>query len=1020
MQSKLVEKGLGKSNEDYWELFDNALDVIVTFDLKGKIVNINKAIKEYGFTRDEIISKNILEFISKKYMSTVLADLVKLRRGEFVTSEVEILTPKGNKIVEYRSNPMRIGEKIIGAQAILRDITERRQLEKSLKESEERFRAIFEGAKDGILVADMQTKKFIFGNDMMCRMLDSRKEEIKNLGVAEIHPKKDVPFVLDQFEKLAKREIKVANNIPVKMRDGRVFYADIAPSFFRLAGKTYMAGFFRDITERKQVEEALGESEEKYRTQFEEAMDAIFLADAETGIIIDCNRAATKLVDREKLELIGKHQRILHPSEQIEEEFSRTFKQHLKEKMGQILETQVITKNGEIKDVAIKANVFKLGDKKIIQGLFRDITDRKRMEEELTHERDLLQVLMDNVPDRIYFKDANSCFTRVNRASAERMGFKNPAEAIGKTDFDFYRPEFARETYEDEQKIIKRGKPLINKIEKSTEKTGRIRWSSVTKMPIKDKDGHVVGIVGISRDITTFKQMEEELTHERDLLQALMDNIPDLIYYKDPSSKFTRINKAHTAFLGLKDSKEAVGKTDFDFFTPEHSKDAYKDEQEIVKTGIPVINKVEKIRRADGQFRWVSATKVPIKDQNSQVTGLVGISRDITERKQIEEKMEYERDLFNALMDNMPDAIYFKDVESRFIRVSRISCPGLGIKRPEEAVGMTDFDFAPEELAKQFYADDQMVMNSGKPIIGKEEVMVSKVGKTWYSATKVPIRNKEGKVIGLVGISRDISKIKEVEEELKLYSDHLEELVMEKTKQLKQAEHLATIGETAAMVGHDLRNPLQGIINILYLMKQMHENAPPSFEVKSGTINFDHMLGALEQQVEYMNKIVSDLQDYARPLQLELMMTNLSNLVNEALSAINVPENINVIVKIENRITLILDCMLIKRVFTNLILNAIQAMPNGGELTIKSVINNDNVTISFQDTGIGIPIENMPKLFKPLFTTKSKGQGFGLAVCKRIIEAHNGSIIVCSEVNKGSIFSVNIPQKQEYGSTHSE
>jgi len=162
-----------------------------------------------------------------------------------------------------------------------------------------------------------------------------------------------------------------------------------------------------------------------------------------------------------------------------------------------------------------------------------------------------------------------------------------------------------------------------------------------------------------------------------------------------------------------------------------------------------------------------------------------------------------------------------------------------------------------------------------------------------------------------------------------------------------------------------------------------------------------------------MNKIVSDLQDYAKPIKPELAMTDLRELVYETLSALEVPANIKVSVKAKEHLELLIDPALIKRMFTNLILNALQAMPNGGELTIKASIKEESVSISFQDTGIGIPEENLPKLFKPLFTTKSKGQGFGLAVCKRIVEAHEGNITVCSEVGKGSTFTVNIPLKHE-------
>jgi len=152
---------------------------------------------------------------------------------------------------------------------------------------------------------------------------------------------------------------------PLKNRDGTISKLEI----------------FRDITERKQMEEALKESEEKYRKLFEEIADPIFVADPETGILIDCNYAALELVGRKRSELIGKHQKILHPPEEIEGGYSKSFKEHISKQDGRVLEEQVITKKGEIKEVAIRANVIEVEGKKQIQGMFRDITERKQAEE---------------------------------------------------------------------------------------------------------------------------------------------------------------------------------------------------------------------------------------------------------------------------------------------------------------------------------------------------------------------------------------------------------------------------------------------------------------------------------------------------------------------------------------------------------------------------------------------------------------------------------------------------------------
>ncbi len=180
-------------------------------------------------------------------------------------------------------------------------------------------------------------------------------------------------------------EGKLDTQIEIKTKDE---IGDLALSFNEMAENlrkttTSIDNLNREIDVRRRVEEALRKAEEKYRTQFEGALDAIFIADAETGIITDCNPAGTKLVGREKSELIGQNQQTLHPKKEIEGKFTKSFKEHLKEKQGQTLETQVVTKNGEIRDVAIKANLLEIRGKTLLQGIFRDITERKKAEQAL-------------------------------------------------------------------------------------------------------------------------------------------------------------------------------------------------------------------------------------------------------------------------------------------------------------------------------------------------------------------------------------------------------------------------------------------------------------------------------------------------------------------------------------------------------------------------------------------------------------------------------------------------------------
>ncbi len=280
----------------------------------------------------------------------------------------------------------------------------------------------------------------------------------------------------------------------------------------------------------------------------------------------------------------------------------------------------------------------------------------------------------------------------------------------------------------------------------------------------------------------------------------------------------------------------------------------------------------------------------------------------------------------------------------------------------------------------------------------------------WYDLLFIPYHNDKVAVV-----FTDITERMEAEEalrqaqcELQDYAHNLERLVEERTKQLQDKERLATIGATAGMVGHDIRNPLQAIAGDIYLAKTELDGLPNNQAKEAITEN----LSSIEENIYYINKIVADLQDFARPLEPIFSQVELEPLIKAALGSKVMPKNIQTSYHIDNSVsTICTDLDLFKRILNNLGINAIQAMPKGGKVTVTVAKHQNNVAISIQDTGEGIPEEVKPKLFKPMVTTKSKGQGFGLAVVKRLTEVLGGTIILESEVGKGTKVTIELPLK---------
>ena len=387
-----------------------------------------------------------------------------------------------------------------------------------------------------------------------------------------------------------------------------------------------------------------------------------------------------------------------------------------------------------------------------------------------------------------------------------------------------------------------------------------------------------------------------------------------------------------------------------------------------------------------------------LKEYSEQMEALV--NKKVQEIQESEEK-------FRTIITCAKDAIIAADSEGKIVYWNPAAERILGFTQ-EDAIGRNVLTLLINPQHNDFNQIFLRVIRNKQLIQGQpiEITVLRKDGTKLPAELSVGLMKINNKHC-LMGIVRDISERKKAEERIQEYANILEEKVAERTRQLEEtnkrlvkAERFAAIGELAGMIGHDLRNPLTGIKNAAYYLKTKHNSCSEE--------NRKKMFDAIENAIAHADKIINDLQEYSRDMQLELVKRSPKSILKEALIMIQVPPRVKILDGASEE-SISVDNVKMVRVFINLIQNAIDAMPEGGTLQIKSTQADENTEISFTDNGSGIPEETLAKLFTPLVTTKAKGMGFGLAICKRILEVHKGKITIKSVVGKGTTVSVIIP-----------
>jgi len=615
-------------------------------------------------------------------------------------------------------------------------------------------------------------------------------------------------------------------------------------------------------------------------------------------------------------------------------------------------------------------------------------TKHKKVEEVLQEAEKRYRSILDGMMEGCQIINSDWRYVYVNDAVASH-GRYSKDELLGHTMMDMYPGIEDTEMFAQLRQCMEKRTP--HRMENEfTYPNGAKSWFELSIEPAAE------GILVLSTDITEHKQAEEVLRQSEERYRTILEEMEDGYYEVDLAGNYTFFNDATCRAYGYS-RDEMMGMNYRAYTSEEDAKKVFKAFNQVYRTGKPLDSRSREIFRKDGSRRFLENSASPMRDQEGKIIGFRGVGRDITERKQMEEALRQSEERYRTILEEMEDGYYEVDLAGNFTFFNDAECRQLGYSR-EEMMGMNYRVYTPKEETERVYKAYNQIYRTGESNKGFTFEVVRKDGGTGFGELAAfPLRNQEGKIIGFRGVSRDITERKRMEEERK---------ELEQKAQL--ASRLATVGEMASGIAHEINNPLTGVIGYAQLLLAK-KDLPEDIKKELSIIN---------DGGQRVAGIVSKLLTFARQHKPQRDYVSINDLIANTLDlrAYELKSsNIKVITHLDPELPgTIADGGQLQQVFLNLIVNAETEMKlahGKGKLSVKTERMDNTIRISFKDDGPGIAKENIDKIFNPFFTTREVGEGtgLGLSMCHGIIAEHNGRIYAESKLGKGATFVVELP-----------
>lgn len=974
-------------------LFNLLPNGIIVSDEFGKILEVNNTLVDIlGYSYDEFCTMHIKDIAPKENHSIIEKNIKTILKGETLSSEVVNFCKDGTKkyfeVIETRIL-LSIGR--YGLLIISTDITRKKEINEAILESEEKYRILVEKSNDGIIFA--QDGKLIYGNPRIMQMVGVSPNEFIGQPIEKYLHSSEINRVKNYYKKRL-----IGDNVPeiyetiVQRQNGESLPVEFNVNMTSFRGKPITILFIRDISSRKLAEKYLKESEESYRSVFDNASEAIYIQDS-NGVFLDVNKAATAMYGYSKNELIGKTPEMLSADGKNDlNDVARRLKAAFEGK-SQYFEFWGKTKYGREfpKEVFLSKGRYFGAD--VVFAMAHDISNRKNAEEILIESEEKYRTLAEQIPVGIYRTSEDGKIFYANPAIVQIFGYDSVDELLTKNVNEFYLNPNERE---EDLNSMRDSNGYIQRELKLKRKDGKSIWVRDNGKATFDDQGKLIFFDGVIENITEQKEATEALEESESSLKVMLNAIPDLLFKINREGIYLDFYSPRIEDIQI--SKERIiGHSIQEFFDPNYSQQIFSAINRCLATSTP--QTIEYTTLMDGNLNYYEARIVPASDNE-----VLSLARNITSRKKDEEKIN----MLALTIMNIIECISITDSEDRLIFVNPALLKTYGYKEEEllgQKISILRSPKVTDEISNKIM---EGTLSGGWQ---GEITNIRKDGSEFpISLSTAVVKDNNNQPIAFVGVATDITDRKKAESEL-----------VKAKEQAEESDRLKTA--FLANMSHEIRSPMNAILGFIRILRdeeKLSENGKQYIDLisSSGT----QLISVIEDILDTSKIQANQLRLSIHEFDLNALFVDLYTIFSEQVKAKSQMSTLllNPILQNPSPFYINSDDLRIRQIFTNLLSNAVKFTPKGViEFGYSIIIDDENPQIKFfvKDTGIGLAQDKLSLIFERFrqaddsYTRLYGGSGLGLAISKGLVELLGGKIWVESKEGKGSTFYFTLPLK---------